>query len=244
MNRYPISLDLCGRKVLIVGGGRVACRKVKDLIEVGAEITVVSPNVDFEIAALLEAGRIRHEPRKFEVADLAGCFLVIAAASDRAVNAEVGREALRADMLVNVVDDAGLSNFTTPAKVRRGDLLLTASTNGKSPALSREIRKKLERAFGEEYAAYLDFMGELRTIILDEIEEPREREAIFGSLTDFGLVELFSNDRALFRKSLGEILPARLMVRIEERHPMEGASRAPQADERAAGRHRRYRNGP
>lgn len=64
MNRYPISLDLCGRKVLIVGGGRVACRKVKDLIEVGAEITVVSPNVDFEIAALLEAGRIRHEPQE------------------------------------------------------------------------------------------------------------------------------------------------------------------------------------
>ncbi|MDA8426718.1 MAG: bifunctional precorrin-2 dehydrogenase/sirohydrochlorin ferrochelatase [Treponema sp.] len=216
MNQYPVNLDLRGRKVLVVGGGRVACRKAKDALEAGAEITVVSPAVDAELAALRDAGSLRQVPRRFEAADLEGCFLAIAATDDRAVNAEVSRAAFRGNILVNVVDDAALSNFTVPAKLRRGALLLTASTGGASPSLSREIRKKLEGIFGEEYAAYVEFMARLRPAIIEMTDDPLARAAIFGYLADFGLIELFAKDRFRFLERLRDGLPAGLMKRAEE----------------------------
>ncbi|HUW41142.1 MAG TPA: bifunctional precorrin-2 dehydrogenase/sirohydrochlorin ferrochelatase [Rectinemataceae bacterium] len=220
MNQYPVNLDLRGRKVLVVGGGRVACRKAKDALEAGAEITVVSPAVDAEMAALRDAGSLRLVSRRFEAADLEGCFLAIAATDDTAVNAEVSRAALREDILVNVVDDAALSNFTVPAKLRRGALLLTASTGGASPSLSREIRRKLEGIFGEEYAAYLEFMEKLRPFVIEKTGDQRERAAIFGALADFGLIDLFAKDRLRFLESLRDRLPAGLMKRAEEILPL------------------------
>jgi len=220
VNQYPVNLDLRGRKVLVVGGGRVACRKAKDALEAGAEITVVSPAVDAEMAALRDAGSLRLVSRRFEAADLEGCFLAIAATDDTAVNAEVSRAALREDILVNVVDDAALSNFTVPAKLRRGALLLTASTGGASPSLSREIRRKLEGIFGEEYAAYLEFMEKLRPFVIEKTGDQRERAAIFGALADFGLIDLFAKDRLRFLESLRDRLPAGLMKRAEEILPL------------------------
>jgi len=206
MNQYPVNLNLHGRKVLVVGGGGVACRKLRDLMAARAEITLVSPKVNEEIVGLLEEGTLRYEPREFRAEDVGGCFLVIAATGDDAVNAEVSRHALGVNALVNVVDNAELSSFTLPAKVRRGDLLLTASTGGALPAFSRAIRDRLELSFGEEYAAYLELVGELRPVIKRRVADPRRRKEIFTQLADFRLVDLLTEDSNLFRQKIGEIL--------------------------------------
>ena len=160
---YPIVLtQLAGLRCVVVGGGEVAVRKVRALLDSGALVTVISPVLHPELAELLAAGQIEHLVRRYEVGDLAGAFLVIAATDRREVNAAVAEEAQQRGMLHNIADDPGASNFHTLGGVQRGDVLLTVSTGGDSPALAAFIRRKLQALFGPEYALVAERLGRLR----------------------------------------------------------------------------------
>ncbi len=160
---YPMFLNLSGGSCLVVGGGRVALRKVRMLREFGGDVRVVSPECCPEIEELAAAGKITLERRAYRDGDLAGARLAVAATGDDAVNRAVAAEARRSGVLVNVVDLPELSDFIVPSYVHRGDVTLAISTAGRSPALARKLRSRLEEQFGEEYAALARLVGEVRT---------------------------------------------------------------------------------
>jgi precorrin-2 dehydrogenase/sirohydrochlorin ferrochelatase len=154
---YPLSLKLNGRPCLVVGGGAVAERKVASLLECGADVTVVAPDATDQIRSA--SGRIKFIERPFELSDVAGALLVIAATNNPGVNSAVADAARASGALVNVVDVPDLCDFYVPALVTRGDLQITVSTGGASPALAKRIRIDLDRQFGPEFEAYLELLA-------------------------------------------------------------------------------------
>jgi precorrin-2 dehydrogenase/sirohydrochlorin ferrochelatase len=190
MPYYPVCLELRDRKCLVIGGGKVAEQKVYTLIACQAAVTVVSPEVTAGLQNLIDENKIIYLRKKYEETDLEGAFVVIAATNQTEINARIYRDASRRNLLVNVVDSPKYCSFITPALVRRGDLLLSVSTSGKSPALAKKIRKKLESEFGEEYQQFLEIMGELREKILEQVEDPFLRRKLFEQLVDSDMIDL------------------------------------------------------
>lgn len=158
----------------MVGGGQVALRKVKALIECGADVEVISPDLCLELRRLAESREVRALNREYQSGDLRGAFVVIAATDNSDVNRKVAEEAKRNAALVNVVDDAENSDFIIPSYLRRGDVTVAISTAGKSPALARKIRTRLEKDLGNEYASLTNLIGEVRA------EAKRQRIQVDG----------------------------------------------------------------
>jgi len=178
---YPVSLNIGGRKCVVFGGGEVALRKVKVLLEHGADIEVISPDLCAELAELAENGEISVRNHAYETGDLAGAFLAVAATDDSVINQRVAEEARSKSVLVNVVDDAENSDFIVPSYLRRDVLTIAVSTSGRSPALAKKIRIRLEKEFAEHYGALTCVIGEVRSEIRREgikIEDNRWQEAL------------------------------------------------------------------
>ena len=174
---FAAFLDLRGRRCLVVGGGAVGERKVQDLLRSGADVTVVSPRLTPDLAALARVGLITHRPRPFRRADVRGARLVIAATGAPSVDAAVAAEARRRRALVNVVDRPAECDVILPSVLRRGPLQIAVSTGGRSPALAREIRRRLERVIGPEYAALVERVGAARDRARARAADPRARLA-------------------------------------------------------------------
>jgi precorrin-2 dehydrogenase/sirohydrochlorin ferrochelatase len=154
--QYPVNLVLDGRPCLVVGGGRIALRKVEGLLACGAQVRVVAPRIDPDLRAL--AG-VTVDERPWRPDDMAGAWLVIAATDDPAVNAAVFDAGQREGIWVNGADDPANCSFTLPSVVRRGDLQVAVSTGGRSPALSSWLRRRLEAEIGPEYGVLLDILA-------------------------------------------------------------------------------------
>lgn len=171
---YPLSLKVKGKRCIVVGGGAVAARKVQTMLECGAAVVVISPTLSRQLARLARVGTIEVLKRAYRTGDLAGARLAIAATDDVAVNARVAREGRRKGVLINVVDNAELSDFILPSLVRRGDLTVAISTAGRSPALARKLRTVLEQVLGAEYEQLVRLISEVRQ---DMREQGRKVEA-------------------------------------------------------------------
>lgn len=187
---YPIFLNLNKQKCLVIGGGKVAERKVNSLLECGAQVKVVSPEITEKLKEMVKSGTIEHICRKFCSSDLDDVFLVISATSDEDLNNKIAQECRKRNILVNVVDDPEKCSFIVPSVVRRGDLSIAISTSGKSPALAKKIRQELEAYFGPEYGEFLEIMGEIRKKILTEIPSQEERKKVFNKLIQSDILEL------------------------------------------------------
>jgi len=162
MGPYPVVLDLGGRPVLVVGGGAVAERKVEGLRAAGASIMVVSPRVSARLAKMADDGDIRVRLRSYRRRDLRGVAIVFAATDDRNVNAAVAADSRRRRIWVNAADDPDHCDFILPSVLRRGSLLVSVTTGGRSPALARIVREELERLLGSDYALLTDLAGDVR----------------------------------------------------------------------------------
>ena len=149
---YPIFLDLSGRRCVVVGGGEVANRKARKLLQARARVVVISP----EIGADLESVAIEVHRRAYREGDLEGAYLVFAATNVREVNAAVAREAKERGVPVNVADKPSEGDFALPSTLRRGRLQVSVSTGGASPTLARRIRGELEEVFGPEWAGIVE----------------------------------------------------------------------------------------
>jgi siroheme synthase-like protein len=160
--RYPVSLEVEGRRCVVVGGGVVAEHKVRSLVEAGAEVVVVAEVVSSGLDELARDGAVSVVDRDYVVGDLGGAFLAIAATDDPAVNAAVYEEGERGRVLVNSVDDVDHCHFAVPSVVRRGELTLTIATGGKAPALAKKLRRELSERFGPEYAEVVELIGQVR----------------------------------------------------------------------------------
>jgi siroheme synthase-like protein len=179
---YPIILtDLSRRRCVVLGGGGVAERKVAGLLEAGARPEVVCPELTAALARWRDAVQLTHHARRYREGDLAGAFLVFAATGDPAVNRAAAAEGEREGALVNVADDQDAGTFHTTATVRRGDLLLSVSTGGASPALAAHIRRELEARYGPEYERLLALLRALRVGPAQALP-PRRRERFWRGL--------------------------------------------------------------
>ena len=204
---YPMMVDLAGRRCLVVGGGRVAERKVALLLDCGAEVTVVSPVATRKIAGLAARGAIRLARRTVRSGDMDRAFLAFAATDDSQVNQSVAHEVRKAGGLVNVADAPEACNFLVPSVVRRGDLTIAISTGGGSPALAKKLRQRLEATIGPEYEAFLAALRELRTRAQQVIADPTERQALFRRAVDSDLFEHAARgDRAAVATCISELL--------------------------------------
>ena len=165
---YPIFLNIKGKTCVVVGGGKVALRKVKMLLDGRANVFVISPNPHPEIMKLSKPKTIHLIQRDYKAGDLKDAVITFACTDVKGVNRKVADEAKNAGVLVNVADDPERSNFITPSFFKRGNLTVAVSTAGVSPAFARIIRTKLEKRFGEEYASLLSLIGEVRSILKEK----------------------------------------------------------------------------
>ena len=187
MNYYPVFLDISGKKVVVVGGGTIAERKVLALMKAGAVVTVVSPELTLRLSREKEKNAIRHIGRGYRKGDLTGSFLVIAATDTPAVNSRVARDA---PSLVNVVDVPKECTFIAPSVVRRGPLTIAISTGGKSPAFSKTIRKELEKAISPDVGVYLKFVSTMRKKALADVRDRKRRERFLKDLASEHVLHL------------------------------------------------------
>lgn len=190
MAYYPLYIDIDSKKCVVIGGGDVAERKVASLVECGANVEVVSPEVTPALDQLSKEGRIKVRDRGYVPGDLEGAILAIAATDDNDLNKEIHKEAVEKRIPINVVDVPELCSFIVPSTVRRGDLVISISTSGSCPALAKNIRKQLQQLFGGEYAGFCEILKNFREEVADKYEEPEERKRALNRLIESDVIEL------------------------------------------------------
>jgi precorrin-2 dehydrogenase/sirohydrochlorin ferrochelatase len=189
MKYYPIFLRVAGRPCLVIGGGRVAEQKVKALLDAGARVTVVSPDMTPALAELAAAGVLTYHQHGYASDDLRGFFLAYAATSDDALHVRIARDAEAMGVLLNVVDHPPLGDFIAPAVMTRGDLIIATSTGGASPALAKRIRRDLEDTFGPEYDVALQLLRRIRERLAAHALTSAERQQVFTRLVESPLLD-------------------------------------------------------
>ena len=212
---YPIALVLEGKPVLVVGGGKIADEKLDALLRAAADVTVVSPRVRPRIAALAAEGKIALRQREYQPSDLDGVWLAIAATDDRTLNARVVTEARAARILTQAVDDIPYCDFFAVSIVRRGDLQLGISTNGRSPAFARWMRERLDADLPAEYGDLLDVLGEVRDAIKAQGPIPHY-EHWQAAITDDVFAALRAGDRATAMASIYERVAAGIPASVPQ----------------------------
>ena len=167
LSYYPVALNLKNQTCLVIGGGKVAYRKVQVLLSCSAQVRLVAERIIPEIKTLARKyPNFRYSEKKYSIRDLTGCFLVIAATDNPQINTRAAGDAARKGLLINVVDNPGLCNFIVPAIYRQGGLTISISTGGISPALAKYIRQYLTQHFGGEYRAVLAGLKSVRQKII------------------------------------------------------------------------------
>lgn len=186
---FPMFMKLENKRCLVVGAGRVGEPKIASLLETGARVHVVALEASDMVRKWAQDGKIILDRRAFTAADLGSTFLAVVATASRELNASIHNEAQRRGVLCNVVDDPAYCDFYYPAVVRRGDLQIAISTNGKSPALSQKIRQQLERQFGPGYAQWVAQLGETRKLVMSSNLHPQKKRELLLSLASREAVE-------------------------------------------------------
>jgi precorrin-2 dehydrogenase/sirohydrochlorin ferrochelatase len=183
----------------------VGTQKVRDFLDCGAQLRVISPVVSDYIREQAAAGRVTLSERRYEPGDIEGAFLVVVATDDPATNAYVYAEASAAGQLVNVCDDPPNCNYIFASKIERGPLTLSIFTHGTSPAFARRVRRELEAWLGPEYAALAELLAELRPQVkaIDGLTQP-QRQRIFERLVYSEALLLFREGRADDARALCE----------------------------------------
>ncbi|GAB4344915.1 MAG: bifunctional precorrin-2 dehydrogenase/sirohydrochlorin ferrochelatase [Desulfobulbaceae bacterium] len=206
---YPVLLDISGRLCVVIGGGEVAERKVKGLLAAEATVRVVSPEITGELALLARQGMIEWRRKTYTDDDLDGAILVFAATSDREVQEMIVRRANANGQLLNVADDPASCTFQVPATHRQGDLTMTVSTGGTSPAVAAMIRRQLEEAYGAEYDFLLRLMAMVREMTAAEGEDTsqEERKKIYKKILHNDIIQWIRTGRIdRLREHLRDVL--------------------------------------
>ena len=192
---FPMFMKLEGKRCLVVGAGKVGEPKIGGLIDTGARIHVVALQATEAVHGWANAGKIALEMRPFAETDLDGTFLAVIATASNTLNGSIYREAQRRGVLCNVVDVPEYCEFYYPAVVRRGDLQIAISTNGRSPSLSQRLRQQLERQFSPAYAQWVAELGETRKLVLAcDLDPQRKRELLHSLASRQAFEAALAND--------------------------------------------------
>ncbi|HEV2669034.1 MAG TPA: bifunctional precorrin-2 dehydrogenase/sirohydrochlorin ferrochelatase [Blastocatellia bacterium] len=210
MRYYPIYLDLKGRDVLVVGGGAIAEGKALQLVQAGARVTVVSPELTEALRAAADRDEITHLGGSFIEGDLNGVFLVISATDDRKLNEKIAKAARERGLLCNIVDQPDLCDFITPALVMRGELQISVSTGGGSPTLTQRVKREVAAVIGEEYGVLLELAAEMRAEAKGRIADFERRKDALRAFVESGALDMIragrrDEARALARRFLQDV---------------------------------------
>ena len=193
--RYTVQLNMENRHCVVVGGGSVALRKLKSLLEAGAAVTVIAPEILPEITALQRTfPALTLCRRNYETGDLRHAFLVIAATDNRDVNAAVVREARERQCLLNVTDEPDAGNFTVAGTYDNGSLHFSASTGG-NPRLTHLLMKDMQQQYGDDMAAFATFLDEQRENVKQRLPGPRTRQEFWRTTLTNQLLQLVKQGR-------------------------------------------------
>jgi len=192
---YPIFLDIEGRNAVIIGGGNVCARKAETMMNYGARVTVVSPELTEEIERWAREGRIEIRRKSYDERDLDDANIVIASTDDESVNTQIAADCRRRRIPVNVVDVTHLCEFIVPAIVDKGSVQIAVSTGGKSPALARTLKEDLHRLVGPEYAEVNDVLGSLRDAAKRTLPTDTDRKRFFDGILARGVLDMLRSGR-------------------------------------------------
>lgn len=215
MPLYPVNLNVKNRHCLVVGGGEVALRKVFALLEYGAIVCVVSPEVRKEILKLAESQKIELRQRGYQETDMLAMFLVFAATNDQIVQAQIVRDSRKHHVLLNSADNPEECDFQVPAHFHRGNFQIAISTGGGSPAFSRMVRQELENYFGDEYQYTVCLLGLIREQIVSKTRASAANRKILNNILQEGLVQCIKDGDWL---KLQGVLASHLPDGIEAEH--------------------------
>ena len=179
--RYPVFLDLAGKKCLVTGEGYEVAFKVKNLVDSSARVVYINPRAEPAIEALAAGGFLEWEQRDFSPADLEGCFLVI---SDLEDNSEIFKLAESRGILCNCIDDPEHCRFSFGSLHRQGDLTIAISTNGWAPAMAVRLKEWLQREVGPEYGEFLKMLRAVRPAITTQISDFGARRDLWYRIVD------------------------------------------------------------
>ncbi|MES5925851.1 NAD(P)-binding protein [Bacillus cereus group sp. MG9] len=174
---YPLTVRVDKKRVVVIGGGKVAGFKIIPLLKQGADIVVVSTELDANLVKLVEEKQIRWYQREYEKSDIKDAFLVVAATSDSVLNEQIAEDAA-VNQLVNVITNPESGNVHFPAAIHRGLLNLAVSTGGASPKLAKKIRDDIANKYDEKYESYLDFLYEVRLKVKELQVEKRQKNIL------------------------------------------------------------------
>jgi siroheme synthase-like protein len=191
MAKYPIFLELGGRRAVIVGGGAVAAQKAQALLAAGARLVVVSKDIDDALTALCQGTNAELIKSRYSKNYIAEAVLVIAATSDEQLNKQIYKDCQELEILCNVVDAPELCDFITPAVVKRGDLQVAIGTEGHCPAYAGHLRKKLEQTFTDKHGEFLAELEKLRKHIIEDVPDQVRHKVLLGELVDDKSFEYF-----------------------------------------------------
>ncbi len=194
MAKYPIFLELGSRRVVVIGGGAVAVRKVQALLTAGARVVVVAERIDDMMTALCRGTDVELIKSKYSKNYLAGALLAITATNNPQLNKQIYKDCQELEVLCNVVDVPELCDFFVPAVVKRGDLQIAIGTEGQCPAYAGHLRKKLEGIFTEQHGEFLAELEKLRKKIIQNITDPDDRKTLLGQLADDESFEYFAEN--------------------------------------------------
>lgn len=207
MEYLPIFLQVKNRPCLVVGGGKVAARKVLMLHRAGADITVVSPSLCAEIAERAGAGEITHINREFRSEDMDAMVLAVAATDDMALNQRVSRLANEHRIPVNVVDNPALCSFIVPSLVDRSPIQVAISTGGASPVLARMLRSRLESLIPSAYGRLASMVDEFRQRVKERFPDSDQRRYFWENVLQGRIAELlFAGQEEKARTELQEAI--------------------------------------
>ncbi|OIJ10797.1 hypothetical protein BKP37_17195 [Anaerobacillus alkalilacustris] len=178
---YPVQLNLHNKSVVIVGGGKIAERKLLKLLETGAKITVISPTITNTIKANVAQEIVKWKQKEFFSEDIDDAFLIIAATNSPKINLQV-LESCNDQQLINLVDNPVQSNFIVPATITRGKLSISVSTSGASPGLAKKIICEIANQYDSSYESYIDFLAQCRTEVQQKVAEGEMRSKILKEL--------------------------------------------------------------
>lgn len=181
---FPLFFRINGKKILIVGGGKVAERKVKQLLEYGAEITLVSPEVSEYIANLADDKIIKWNQRKYLKGEAGDYALVIATTDNPDVNLEIYNDAKGKNIPLNVVDKPDLCTIIFPATVKRGDMTIAVSSDGRAPFLTKWVKDYIDDNLPEKLAKKAELAAVYREWLLRKCDKPELKNILFQKFLD------------------------------------------------------------
>lgn len=197
---YPAFLDITAKRCLVVGGGKVAERKVAMLLQFNAHVTVVGPVITRTLLKLDNESKIEYFQRTYRAKDLDNTALVFACTDNSAINDKIKTEAARKKIPVNVVDNPDLCDFIVPSIIRKGDLTIAISTSGELPLLSKKLRQKIEELVTDDYLEYLHIIGEFRKHLMKTVKEARKRGLIMKDIAKMDIQEVIATGLAKIKK--------------------------------------------